>query len=74
MRLVQHRCQHKPKAGLTYIQSHATSYPETSTGTYSPYIIFTGDIVSYQDHYDSDIGWVREYRALGLATEPTGSR
>ena len=27
---------------------------------------FTGDVVSYQDRYDSDLGWVREYRALGL--------
>ena len=30
----------------------------------SPY--FTGDVVSYQDRYDGDIGWIREYRALGL--------
>ena len=29
-------------------------------------LLFTGDVVSYQDRYDSDIGWIREYRALGL--------
>ncbi|MGO9725133.1 MAG: cell envelope integrity protein TolA [Streptosporangiaceae bacterium] len=27
---------------------------------------FTGDVVSYQDRYDGSLGWVREYRALGL--------
>ena len=27
---------------------------------------FTGDVTSYVDRYDHDLGWVREYRALGL--------
>jgi hypothetical protein len=27
---------------------------------------FTGDIVSYVDRYDHDLGWTRDYRALGL--------
>ena len=34
-------------------------------GTATAY--FTGDVVSYRDRYDSDLGWVRDYRALGLA-------
>ena len=36
----------------------ATSYPGT---TY-----FSGDVVSYQDSYSVEAGWVRSYRALGL--------
>lgn len=27
---------------------------------------FAGDVVGYTDHYDHDLGWVREYRGLGL--------
>jgi len=27
---------------------------------------FTGDVVSYVDRYDHDLGWTRDYRALGL--------
>ena len=34
-------------------------------GTATAY--FTGDVVSYRDRYDHDLGWVRDYRALGLA-------
>jgi hypothetical protein len=27
---------------------------------------FTGDITNYVDRYDHDLGWIRDYRALGL--------
>ena len=27
---------------------------------------FTGDVVSYVDRFDHDLGWTRDYRALGL--------
>ena len=27
---------------------------------------FTGDVTSYVDRYDHDLGWTRDYRALGL--------
>jgi len=34
-------------------------------GTATAY--FTGDVVSYRDRYDADNGWMRDYRAMGLA-------
>jgi hypothetical protein len=45
-------------SGQTCSWSHGTSYPGT---TY-----FAGTIVGYTDRYDHDLGWVRDYRALGL--------
>ena len=36
----------------------------SSLGTATCY--FTGDITNYVDRYDHDLGWTRDYRALGL--------
>jgi hypothetical protein len=47
-----------PWSGQSCAWSNGTSYPGT---TY-----FAGDVVGYSDRYDHDLGWVREYRALGL--------
>ncbi len=45
-------------SGQSCLWSHGTSYPGT---TY-----FAGDVVGYSDRYEPEVGWVREYRALGL--------
>jgi len=47
-----------PWSGLSCSWSNGSSYPGT---TY-----FSGTIVGYTDRYDSELGWVRDYRALGL--------
>jgi hypothetical protein len=47
-----------PWSGQACAWSNGASYPGT---TY-----FTGDVVGYSDRYDRDLGWIREYRALGL--------
>jgi hypothetical protein len=47
-----------PWSGKSCAWSNGSSYPGT---TY-----FTGDVVGYSDRYDTQLGWVREYRALGL--------
>jgi hypothetical protein len=47
-----------PWSGLSCSWSNGASYPGT---TY-----FSGTVVGYTDRYDSDLGWVRDYRALGL--------
>src|SRR5208283_1791465 len=45
-------------SGQTCSWSNGASYPGT---TY-----FTGTVVGYTDRFDNEIGWVRDYRALGL--------
>jgi hypothetical protein len=45
-------------SGQTCAWSNGTSYPGT---TY-----FSGTVVGYTDRYDHDLGWIRDYRALGL--------
>ena len=47
-----------PWSGQSCSWSNGSSYPGT---TY-----FVGDVVGYSDHYQQEVGWVREYRALGL--------
>jgi hypothetical protein len=47
-----------PWSGQSVSWSNGTTYPGT---TY-----FSGDVVGYSDRYEPSIGWVREYRALGL--------
>ncbi len=47
-----------PWSGLSCSWSNGASYPGT---TY-----FSGTIVGYTDRYDSELGWIRDYRALGL--------
>ena len=47
-----------PWSGQSVSWSNGSSYPGT---TY-----FAGDVVGYSDRYEPDVGWVREYRALGL--------
>lgn len=47
-----------PWSGQSCSWSNGSSYPGT---TY-----FVGDVVGYSDHYQAEVGWVREYRALGL--------
>src|SRR5271166_40581 len=47
-----------PWSGLSCAWSNGSSYPGT---TY-----FSGTVVGYTDRYDNDLGWVRDYRALGL--------
>ncbi len=47
-----------PWSGKSCSWSNGISYPGT---TY-----FAGDIVGYSDHYQDGVGWIREYRALGL--------
>ncbi|MGZ3381773.1 MAG: hypothetical protein ACXVBB_16120, partial [Isosphaeraceae bacterium] len=44
-------------SGKSCAWSNGASYPGT---TY-----FFGTVVGYTDRYDSDLGWVRDYRALG---------
>src|SRR5208282_3774148 len=39
--------------------SNGASHSEATT-------YFTGSVVGYTDRFDGDIGWVRDYRALGL--------
>lgn len=34
--------------------------------TYSDVVVFAGDVVGYVDRYMEGLGWVREYRAMGL--------
>ncbi len=45
-------------SGKSVSWSNGASYPGT---TY-----FAGDVVGYSDRYEPEVGWVREYRALGL--------
>ena len=47
-----------PWSGQPCSWSNGSSYPGT---TY-----FVGDVVGYSDHYQESVGWIREYRALGL--------
>src|SRR5271157_1872260 len=47
-----------PWSGQSVSWSNGSSYPGT---TY-----FAGDVVGYTDRYEPEVGWVREYRALGL--------
>ncbi len=47
-----------PWSGQSVSWSNGSSYPGT---TY-----FAGDVVGYSDRYEPEVGWVREYRALGL--------
>ena len=47
-----------PWSGLSCSWSHGSSYPGTT--------FFSGTVVGYTDRYDSELGWVRDYRALGL--------
>jgi len=47
-----------PWSGQSCSWSNGSSYPGT---TY-----FAGDVVGYSDRYEPEVGWVREYRALGL--------
>ncbi|MGA8349575.1 MAG: hypothetical protein WB773_17440, partial [Isosphaeraceae bacterium] len=47
-----------PWSGLSCSWSHGSSYPGT--------VYFSGTIVGYTDRYDSELGWVRDYSALGL--------
>ena len=47
-----------PWSGQSCSWSNGPSYPGT---TY-----FAGDVVGYSDRYEPEVGWVREYRALGL--------
>ena len=45
-------------SGKTCVWSNGATYPGT---TY-----FSGDVVGYSDSYSMGVGWVRQYRALGL--------
>src|SRR5208283_2349692 len=47
-----------PWSGQPCSWSNGSSYPGT---TY-----FVGDVVGYSDNYQESVGWIREYRALGL--------
>src|SRR5271157_1442581 len=47
-----------PWSGQSCSWSNGSSYPGT---TY-----FVGDVVGYSDRYQQGVGWIREYRALGL--------
>ncbi|HMF38321.1 MAG TPA: hypothetical protein VKF17_16880 [Isosphaeraceae bacterium] len=41
------------------VWSHGTSHSSATA-------YFSGSVVGYQDRYDHDLGWIRQYRALGL--------
>jgi hypothetical protein len=45
-------------SGQSVSWSNGSSYPGT---TY-----FSGDVVGYSDRYEQEVGWIRDYRALGL--------
>src|SRR5271157_1160882 len=45
-------------SGQSVSWSNGSSYPGT--------VYFAGDVVGYSDRYEPEVGWVREYRALGL--------
>jgi len=47
-----------PWSGQSCSWSNGSSYPGT---TY-----FVGDVAGYSDRYQQGVGWIREYRALGL--------
>jgi hypothetical protein len=47
-----------PWSGQSVSWSNGSSYPGT--------VYFAGDVVGYSDRYEPEVGWVREYRALGL--------
>jgi len=48
-----------PWSGQQVSWSNGSTYAGSTT-------YFTGDVVGYTDRYESGIGWIREYRALGL--------
>jgi len=47
-----------PWSGQSCSWSNGSNYPGT--------IHFAGDVVGYSDRYQQEVGWIREYRALGL--------
>ena len=65
-----------PELGFSRILGKLTSLPDPWSGQPCAWLngstfgsattYFTGDVVGYTDRYEPDIGWVREYRALGL--------
>ena len=64
-----------PELGFSRILGKLTALPDPWSGqpvawsngvTYPGTTYFSGDVVGYSDHYEQDLGWVREYRALGL--------
>ena len=48
-----------PWSGLSCSWSNGSSYGGATT-------YFSGSVVGYTDRYDHDLGWIRDYRALGL--------
>lgn len=60
-----------PELHLTKLLYKLTALPDPWSGkpvtlTVSGTLIFAGDVVGYIDRWMSPVGWVREYRCLGL--------
>ena len=54
--------------GTSYAETLVSwsNYYGTSPNHSAATVYFTGTVVGYTDRYDGDVGWVRDYRALGL--------
>ena len=64
-----------PELGFSRILGKLTALPDPWSGqscswsngsSYPGAAYFAGDVVGYSDRYEPEVGWVREYRALGL--------
>ena len=64
-----------PELGFSRILGKLTALPDPWSGqscswsngsSYPGATYFAGDVVGYSDRYEPEVGWVREYRALGL--------
>jgi hypothetical protein len=53
-------------AGFAALPDPWSAQPVTLSVGSGPTLIFTGDVVGYCDRFMRGVGWVREYRALGL--------